>query len=187
VNRQKFLLRNLIEHQVSSLRRNAIETACGSFLFGEGKEERVRVGSEYQFEFHPDAYAPDRDDKGEYGDYVFQKHYYPRIGDFDSKEEYQCACWLDRQKEVQFWVRNLVRKNGASFFLQTASGRFFPDFVCKLMDGRILVVEYKGANLWGAAKPNRLVGELWEELSDGKCSFVMVTDKKWEGIEEKMR
>lgn len=185
VNRQKFFLRNLIEEQVTGLRAEAIKTACQEFLFGDGNAERVRVGSEYQFEFHPDAYAPDRDDNGEYGDYEFQNHFYPRMGAFDSKEEYQCACWLDRQDAIQFWVRNLVRKNGGSFFLQTATGRFFPDFVCKLKDGRVLAVEYKGADRWQEAEPNRLVGELWEELSDGKCAFVMVKEKKWEWIEAK--
>jgi type III restriction enzyme len=107
------------------------------------------------------------------------------MGDYDSAEEYQCACWLDRQKEIEFWVRNLVRKNGVSFFLQTSNGRFFPDFVCKLTDGRILVVEYKGANLWNAAEPNRLVGQLWEALSEGKCAFVMVKDKQWDWIKAK--
>lgn len=182
VNRQKFFLRTLIERQVNELRTEAVRTACEGFLFGEGKEERVRVGSEYSFEFHPDAYAPDRDDKGEYGDHEFEKHYYPRMGDFDSKEEYLCATWLDRQEEVEFWVRNLVRKNGASFFLQNATKRFYPDFVCKLKDGRILVVEYKGADRWNGAKSDRLLGELWAELSDEKCLFVMVKDKDWSQI-----
>lgn len=182
VNRQKFLLRNLVEGRVAELRTEAVRTACDAFLFGDDKESRVRVGSEYEFEFHPDAYAPDRDYGG---DHDFEKHYYPRIGDFDSEEEFLCACWIDRQKEVEFWVRNLVRKNGAAFFLQTATGRFFPDFVCKLKDGRILVVEYKGADRWKAAEPDRLVGELWEELSAGKCAFVMVKEKRWEWISDK--
>ncbi|RKX37535.1 MAG: restriction endonuclease subunit R, partial [Verrucomicrobia bacterium] len=167
VNRQKFMLRNMIESRVAELRTEAVKTACSEFLFGEGKEARIRIGSEYQFEFHPDAYAPDRDDDGEYGDFDFKNHYYPRIGDFDSSEEYQCACWLDRQENVEFWVRNLVRKNGASFFLQTAAKKFYPDFVCKLTDGRTLVVEYKGADRWKNAEPDRLVGDLWEEMSGG--------------------
>ena len=80
VNRQKFLLRNMIEDQVNELRSTAIKTACEAFLFGDGKEDRVRVGSEYQFEFHPDAYAPDRDDRNEYGDYVFEKHFLSAYG-----------------------------------------------------------------------------------------------------------
>ncbi len=185
INRQKFSLRNLIEERVAELRTEAVRTACGEFLFGEGKEGRVRVGSEYQFEFHPDAYAPTHDDDGEYGDYVFEKHYYPRIGAFDSGEEYQCACWLDRQKDVEFWVRNLVGKNAGSFFLQTATKKFYPDFVCKLTDGRILVVEYKGGDRWNNAESDRLVGELWEEMSCGTCAFVMVKEKLWEWIRAK--
>jgi len=182
VNRRKFELRNLLEHQVSQLRKDAVATACHAFLFGDARETRVRVGSEYQFAFHPDAYAPDRDYAG---DHEFQNHYYPRIGEFDSDEELQCAAWLDRQPEIEFWVRNLVRKNGAAFFLQTAAGRFFPDFVCKLRNGRILVVESKGADRWKAAEGDRLVGELWEELSGGKCAFVMVKEKRWEWIAAK--
>jgi len=182
VNRQKFLLRNLVDEQITDLRKEAISVAHQTFLFGEGKEARVRVGSEYEFEFHPDAYAPDRDDDGKCGTYDFQKHYYPRMGAFDSKEEFACACWLDRQPKVDFWVRNLVRKNGASFFLQGAEKRFYPDFVCRLTDGRILVVEYKGADRWKNAEPDRKLGELWAELSDGRCAFVMVKDKKWEWI-----
>lgn len=184
VNRQKFLLRNLVEERVRLLREEAKREAHQEFLFGDGREDRVRVGSEYEFEFHPDAYSPDRDYamEAEYGDYTFQKHYYPRMGDFDSREEFECACWLDRQEMVRFWVRNLVRKSGASFSLQTATGRFHPDFVCQLTDGRILVVEYKGAVYWNDAKPNRLLGALWAELSNGKCAFVMVKDKQWDRI-----
>jgi type III restriction enzyme len=33
---------------------------------------------------------------------------------------------------IQFWVRNLVRREGSSFFLQKADGRFYPDFLCQL-------------------------------------------------------
>jgi type III restriction enzyme len=182
------VLRNLIAQQVDGLRKEAVAKECQTFLFGDGKEERVRVGENYEFEFHPDAYAPDRlyEVSGRWGANVFDKHYYPRIGDFDSKEEFECACWLDRQAKVKFWVRNLVRKNGMSFFLQKAGGRFFPDFLCKLEDGRILAVEYKGSYGWDSAKDDREIGELWEELSGGKCLFVMATEKRCEMIAGKM-
>jgi type III restriction enzyme len=188
VNRQKFLLRNLIAGQVDTLRKEAVAKECQTFLFGEGKEQRIRVGEEYEFEFHPDAYSPDRlyDPAGQWGAYEFENHYYPRIGDFDSKEEFACACWLDRQAKVKFWVRNLVRKNGMSFFLQKAGGRFYPDFLCKLEDGRILAVEYKGKDRWGDAKDDRDIGGLWEEMSGGKCLFVMVTNKDWTMIAAKI-
>ncbi|MDA3875336.1 MAG: hypothetical protein PF795_15425 [Kiritimatiellae bacterium] len=186
-NRQKFQLRNLLEARVHALRTEAAQNACGEFLFGEGRDQRVRIGSEYQFEFHPDAYAPTRDDNHEYGDHTFDKHYYPRIGAFDSKEEYQCACWLDRHADVDFWVRNLVGKPGCSFFFQKGNCRFFPDFVCKLTNGRILVVEYKGGDRYVSAADDRLIGNLWAELSGGTCGFVMVTNKEWEYLEQAIK
>jgi type III restriction enzyme len=64
---------------------------------------------------------------------------------------------------VKHWVRNLVRRDQASFFLPLAHQYFYPDFIAELLDGRILVVEYKGK----AYESNddsiekRTVGELW--------------------------
>ena len=43
---------------------------------------------------------------------------------------------------MAYWVRNLALK-ATSFRLQTATDRFYPDFVCQLKDGRVLVVEYR--------------------------------------------
>jgi len=78
-------------------------------------------------EFHPQAYAPSRDYDGRFGHFDFRKHIYGRMDDFDGKKEFECACQLDRlaqQGRIQFWVRNLVRRDGSSFFLQKADGRF---------------------------------------------------------------
>ena len=64
-----------------------------------------------------------------------------------------------------------------SFWLPTATDKFYPDFVAQLDDGRILVVEYKGALLAGSGVEDtdekRAIGLLWER-SDGKGLFVMV-------------
>ena len=143
---------------------------------------------------HPQVYAPSRDYDGRFGFFDFRKHYYGRIGDFDSKEEFECACWLDTQAQkerIRFWVRNLVRREGSAFFLQKADGRFYPDFLCQLPDssvpGAILAVEYKGADRWVAAENDRLIGGLWAELSEGRCRFVMVKEKRWDWIEEQLR
>ena len=57
----------------------------------------------------------------------------------------------------------------------------------RLPDKTMLVVEYKGADRYAAAKMDRDMGELWAELSDGSCRFVMATDKQWGGIEEKLK
>ena len=181
-NRQKFQIRQLIEAQIRHLRKEAVRKAYQQTLFGEDRADQVKVDGSYSFEFHPDAYAPDRDYDGRFGEADFRHHFYPRIGDFDSKEEYLCACELEKwaaRGRIDFWVRNLVRKPCSSFFLQTAEGRFYPDFVCRLPDKKILVVEYKGGDRYAAAKVDRDIGELWAELSDGRCRFVMVTDKNW--------
>ena len=132
---------------------------------------------------------------GRFGHFAFRRHYYGRIGDFDSKEEFACACQLDilaQQGRIHFWVRNLVRREGCSFFLQKADGRFYPDFLCQLpatgdQAGGILAVEYKGANGWTDAEDDRLIGGLWAALSNQRCRFVMVTDKRWEAIEEQLK
>jgi type III restriction enzyme len=98
--------------------------------------------------------------------------------------------WLDQQAQlgrIKFWVRNLVRKEGCSFFLQKADGRFYPDFLCRVDDRVVLVVEYKGADRWSAAEDDRLIGGLWAELSGGCCRFVMVRDKRWDWIDRSLR
>ncbi|MEW5967145.1 MAG: restriction endonuclease subunit R [Pseudomonadota bacterium] len=191
VNLQKFLIRNLIEARIRDLRKLAVGKAFQQALFGDDVASRVAVSDHYAFEFHAQAYAPSRDYDGRFGHFDFRKHFYGRIGDFDSKEEFECACWLDMQAQqgrIQFWVRNLVRREGSSFFLQKADGRFYPDFLCQLpgpgeSPGPILAVEYKGADRWTAAEDDRLIGGLWANLSNGRCRFVMVKDKRWDWIE----
>jgi type III restriction enzyme len=188
-NRQKFLVRNLLEQRMRELRLLAVKQAFQKTLFDEGRESRVKVDDSYSFEFHPQAYSPSRDYDGRtspHGHFAFRKHYYGRIGDFDSKEEWECAVWLDMQAQqgrIDFWVRNLVRKEACSFFLQKADGRFYPDFLCRLPGGRILAVEYKGADRWREAEDDRLIGGLWAELSGGRCRFVMVTNRQWDAID----
>ncbi|MDR1887870.1 MAG: DEAD/DEAH box helicase family protein [Zoogloeaceae bacterium] len=185
-NLQKFLIRNRLEARIRALHKAAADKAYQQTLFGEDAASRVAVTDQYAFEFHAQAYAPSRDYDGRFGRFDFRKHFYGRMGDFDSKEEFECACQLDiwaQQGRIQFWVRNLVRREGSSFFLQKADGRFYPDFLCQLPDGSILAVEYKGADRWDSAEDDRLIGGLWANLSEGRCRFVMVKDKRWDWIE----
>lgn len=190
-NLQKFLIRNLIEARIRDLRKQAVGKAFQQVLFGDDAASRVAVSDVYTFDFHPQAYAPSRDYDNRFGHFDFRKHFYGRMGDFDSKEEFECACWLDMQAQkgrIQFWVRNLVRREGSSFFLQKADSRFYPDFLCQLpgagdRPGAVLAVEYKGADRWTDAKDDRLIGGLWAELSGGRCRFVMVKEKRWDGID----
>lgn len=189
LNRQKFLLRGLLEERIRAARKQAASRAWQQTLFSPGNDERVHVGEDFLYDFHPQGYAPNRDYDGRFGAFDFRKHYYARIGDFDSSEEFQCAVQLDiwaQQGRIEYWVRNLARKPGCSFFLQKATDRFYPDFICKLPDGVMLAVEYKGADRWADAREDRMIGELWERMSGGRCRFVMVRDKRWEWIEARL-
>ena len=173
-NRLKFVLRTVLAKRLQAMRKEAKLTAWQQTLFGEDAASRVRVGEGFEFEFHPDAYSPGRVSPRSH---EFQHHYYPQVGDFDSDEEFLCALKLDQlcaKGALQFWVRNLVRKGSASFFLQKATDRFYPDFLAKLPDGRILAVEFKGEGYWANAEDDRKIGNLWAEMSDGKCLFLMV-------------
>src|ERR1700693_3017692 len=93
-----------------------------------------------------------------------------------NEEEAACAAVLDTLPEVDVWVRNLVRCEGFSFWLPTSTDRFYPDFVARLRDGRVVAVEYKGAGWMDSAhtKEKQMVGELWQEKSAGGCLFLLV-------------
>jgi type III restriction enzyme len=116
------------------------------------------------------------------GGFQFRKHYFgAKPGELREKtangeltEEFRCAQWLDNCDAVKFWVRNLARKS-TSFRLQTSSDWFYPDFVCQLNDGRVLVVEYKGEHLDDSAdaQEKRALGAVWAARSAGHCLFSM--------------
>ena len=59
---------------------------------------------------------------------------------------------LDEQPQVKNRVRNLDSDPVAGFWLPTWFGHCYPDFVCQLTDGRVLVAEYKGEHLRAVPK-----------------------------------
>ena len=103
-------------------------------------------------------------------------------------EEFRCAQFTDALPEVKYWVRNLERQPLYSFWFQTLTDRFYPDFVCFLTDGRYLVVEYKGEHLWSAddAREKREIGELWETRSEGECLFIIPNGPDFNAIRAKL-
>ena len=123
------------------------------------------------------------------GQHSFQRHYYPVVGDLKpTGEEYQCAQFLDTRNELDVWVRNLEGRPKHSFWLQTSTDRFYPDFVCRLKDGRYLVLEYKGLDRWSNddSKEKRAIGVLWEERSQGNCLFIMPKGPDFPAISAKI-
>lgn len=119
----------------------------------------------------------------------FKKHLFRVIGDLEpSGEEHECAVYLERMPEVKAWVRNTSQQPN-SFWLQTATDKFYPDFVALLSDGRYLVIEYKGSHIASGddAKEKRLIGELWADRSGGSCLFLMIENKEFSRIDAAIR
>jgi type III restriction enzyme len=130
------------------------------------------------------------------GSFQFRKHYFgAKPGELREKtpsgdlaEEFKCAQFIDAMPQVKFWVRNLARKS-SSFRLQTSTDRFYPDFICLLQDGRVLVVEYKGKFLYDNidSEEKRAVGAVWASRSGGKHLFVMPTDGDFSSLTNLLR
>lgn len=170
----RFRLRDVVAARIEQHRAEESKAAFQQWLM---PESGLKASAQCAVDFRRMIYEP-----GMFydGGFVFRKHYFgPRPGDLTEKKadgsrtaEMRCAEFLDGLPEVETWVRNLPRR-ATSFRLQTSKDWFYPDFVCLLKDGRILVVEYKGDHLWDEAQEKRDVGAVWESRSDGKCIFVM--------------
>jgi len=178
--RNKYPLLRAVRDLIGLYRKRAQKAGYQQTLFGHAAQ--VVLTDEFVHRFSPDHYPA----RPPYyaGRYKFQKHFYPIIEDLKAQgEEYECAKAIDSLPEVKYWIRNLVRRDQASFWLPLAHNRFYPDFVCELKDGRMLVVEYKGeayaSNDDSAEK--RAVGELWAKFSQGRCLFIMAVEQDSQG------
>lgn len=72
----------------------------------------------------------------------------------------------------------------ADLGLQTSSDWFYPDSVCQLTDGRVLVVGYKGKDRYDNtdSEEKRAIGAVWASRSGGRCLFEMPTDVDFSGV-----
>lgn len=174
--RAKFILFRKLADSIADARKKAYKRGWDQLLFDD--MEKVQASDEFSFVYRPDAYQPDSTYDGPW---LFAKHFYPKPGDLKRDgEEFDCAVEIDRSEDVQTWVRNLAKRPDSSFWLQTSTDRFYPDFVAQLHDGRILAVEYKGEHLAGGddSEEKRKLGELWASRSGGKAVFLMAEKVK---------
>ena len=63
-----------------------------------------------------------------------------------------------------------------SFWIQTSTDKFYPDLVATLINGKILSMEYKGADrsTTDDTKEKERLGKLWELRSNGTCFFEVI-------------
>lgn len=169
--RTKFILKDAIKEKINDLKMSAENSGLQRTLFSD--EAQLKTDFSYSIDFNGKTYIPVNAYRGT----KFNKHYFPQVAELN-KEEAECARAIDMLDEVEYWVRN-IEKHQYSFCLPMANRRFYPDFVAKLKDGRILVVEYKGDHLATneETKNKDLIGSLWEKSSNGKCLFLMGVKK----------
>lgn len=181
---QRLPLAQLVRHQYPLMQRLALciddlRAAAGRAAFRQLVLDgawQIEAGPEFAFRFDPNAY-PVPGNKRYGGKFRMAKHFYPVVADLeDGSEEMLCALAIDGYPRVKHWVRNLDSEPVHGFWLPTSFGRFYPDFVCELTDGRIFVAEYKGDFLRNVPKEieKGQVGRLWAERSAQRAVFAML-------------
>ena len=170
---QHRLVRRLAE-QIDDLRDKASKRAFNQLVLDGGWT--IRASAAHAFSFEAGIY-PVPAHKRYVGKFHFHKHYFALPADLqDGGQEWACAVALNQHARVRHWVRNLESDPVAGFWLPTSFGRFYPDFVCELHDGRLLVAEYKGAHLRSMPKEieKAQVGALWAASSGSSAIFAML-------------
>lgn len=172
--RGKYQLARAIRDQVEEYRKQAASKGFNYALF-EDANDYLETRFEHSVKFEPNNY-PARPPFYQ-GRYKFTKHFYPVMEQFKKEdgEEFQCAQIIDMHPKVKHWVKNLSKRENSAFRLPLAKDWFYPDFVAELIDGRLLVVEYKGKQLVtnDDSREKNIVGEFWAKKSNGQCLFLM--------------
>ncbi len=175
----KFRLRVSLEEKIKNAKLDAMRKVHQKLLI---KIDDFAVDQRCEMVFEDGRYAYN----WPYSGFTeLPKHFFPIIGDLKGEgEEFECALFLATQLSgIKYWLRNVERKP-TSFSLQTSTDRFYPDFVCMLEDGRVLIIEYKGADKWDTPDSieKRQLGELWAKRSNGGGVFIMPKGKDWDAI-----
>lgn len=178
---RKFRLRGALERKLVAGLTLAKQQVFDD-LFSD--EDKFSVRNEHAVTFEQGRYGYDVPYTGLL---PLKRHFFPVIGNLkQSGEEFNCAEYIANQLEgVEWWVRNVERKP-YSFWLQTASDKFYPDFIIKMQSGLLVAVEYKGAHLADGrdSDEKKRIGELWAKRSNGTCRFVWVEKGQFELIKQ---
>ena len=173
--RCKFILARKIRDKIGAIRQQERKRAYQQRLFAP--EAKVAVSFDNAFSFKAGMYQDQPRYRGRWkpGKHFSGPAHVPAFDGADDGEEVQCAQAIDSLAGVKYWLRNVARHR-ESFWLPTATDKFYPDFVAMLNDGRLLVVEYKGAHIAEGSDTaeKRAIGALWERESRGRGLFIVV-------------
>lgn len=173
--RCKFILARKIREKIAAVRQQQRGKVYQRYLFAP--EAKVEASFDDGFTFKDGMYWDQRRYRGRWKPrrHFLGAEHVPAFDGAENGEEFQCAQAIDSLPGVKFWIRNVARHPN-SFWLPTATDKFYPDFVAQLDDGRLLVVEYKGAHIAEGADTNekRTIGQLWQRQSGGRGLFIVV-------------
>ena len=181
VVRRRHELSQLLRGHVAEHGRRLARLAAQRLV--EEHPDSIETSPEVMFEMREAEYAPYE---------TFERHTFPRhafgIVAKMNGEEAQCAARIDCHERVKRWLRNPERETQGGFWLPKSPGKFFPDFIVELVDGTIVIIEYKegGRSFAPEEEHKRAVGELWAARSAGRCRFGYVIDRNWAEIDRVM-
>lgn len=141
VDHDRWHLATVLRERLDHLREQALRAATDQALAPDHVRASARA-DHFRFTSYP---ADGRADHG------FVRHACLLLAPFDSDEERRAAEKLDRHPRVVRWVRNPVGEHGFALPRRPLAGNrwFHPDLIAELVDGRLLLVEVKGAHLAG--------------------------------------
>lgn len=179
----KYILARKLRERIAEIRKAERKKTYQACLFGP--DAKPEISFDHGFEFKDGMFAGvNLYEPG----YRFQKHflgpdYVPAFDGKSAGEEEMCARALDGlpAETLSYWVRNVAQHRDA-FWLPLEGGRFYPDFIAKLADGRLAVIEYKGKGYAtnDDSKAKVAIGQVWERAMAPKGLFLML-EKEVEG------
>lgn len=174
LDHDRWHLATVLREQLDHLRENAARSATDRVL------AHVKASTPADH-FRFTTYTADGS-----ADHGFQRHAYPLVATFDSDEERRAAEALDRHPRVARWVRNPVGEHGFALPRRPLAGNrwFHPDFIAELTDGRLLLVEVKGAHLTTTVDTQDKIAcaTIWAQATGN--GFVLVVDGDVAAINE---
>ena len=179
--RKRHDLARLLITRLSDHGRQQVRKAAES-LFDNRAPRRLETSMDAAMVLKEENYTPIH---RYHGIYDLSRHAFRNnIGEMGKDEEPECAKRINDHPNVKRWVRNLSSESAGGFSLPLAPGRFFPDFIAELLDGRLAIIEYKGKDRMKLEEElhKKDVGELWQARSDGQCVFIWVANQDWDTL-----
>ena len=182
VVRRRHRLAGLLRIKVSDHGRARVRKATELLI--QTMPEAIQTSDEFAFTVEEERYAPSRLFDARH---KFSHHAFDLMAEMNGPET-ECATRIDRHPNVARWLRNVQYPSQGGCWLPKSPGSFFPDFIVELLNGVIVIVEYKMEKLSHDPEEQhkRAIGELWEKRSNGRGRFAWIVENNWQELENKL-